>query len=141
MFDKYFSYLQSIEGQLPPALAKFALDESRYELQSDETLHDAWLTKLSFEKKYFDHETSESVVTLELLHSSHESVCQLSYSDVVTLEMSSGLESIDPYPSDLLVHEFSLVSLGLFQHLIHFDHGEWIRVVFRRFSAESRIIF
>lgn len=34
MFDRYFSYLDSVKEQLPSALADFALDKSHYDLQS-----------------------------------------------------------------------------------------------------------
>lgn len=133
-FDKYFEYLKVVEKEMPPLLASFALDKDRYVLRSNATLHDAWLTKFGLENRYAESEIAESVATLELLHSSHEFVFQLVYSDVVKAEFSLGFRALCQRPVDLLVHEFTILEPGVFQHLIHFDKGEWISIGFKRFG-------
>jgi hypothetical protein len=133
-FDKYFDYLKNVEQQMPPLLASFALDKERYVLRSNATLHDAWLSKFSLENRYTECEIIESIATLDLLHSSHEFVLQLVYADVVKIEFSVGFQVTSPHPVDLLVHEFTILEPGVFQHLIHFDKEEWISIGFKRFS-------
>jgi hypothetical protein len=133
-FDKYFAYLKTVEHQMPRILADYAEDEQRYLLRSSLTLHDAWLLNLSLENEYSESGEKKSIAKLRLLHSSHKLVLQLVYLDVLGFNMSLGIQEPGSRPIDLLVHEFTVVAPGVFQHLMRFDRDEWISIVFKQFE-------
>jgi hypothetical protein len=136
-FDKYFDYLRSVEKGMPSQLSSFALDTDRYVLRSDGTLHDAWISRFCFENNYSEGEIKESTAKLDLLHSSHEIELHLLYSGMLKADLSVGLQEAILRPVDLLVHEFTVVEPGVFQHLIRFDKGEWISIRFREFNFST----
>lgn len=136
-FDKYFAYLKTVEHAMPPVLADFASDKERYLLRSDSTLHDAWLKNFSLESRYSVSGDKESIATLDLLHSSHEFVLRLVYFDVVKVHFAVGPQA-STTPVDLLVHEFTVLEPGVFQHLMCFDKNEWISIGFKGFEFTRR---
>jgi hypothetical protein len=135
-FDRYFDYLQGIKNELPEALAAFALDEERYALNGDKTLHDAWLLALNVSKSV-DNANLETCVTLELLHAMHEKTIHICYSGVREIDFSLGTPEAKR-PVDLLVHEFTKVDDKIFRHFIEFDLDMWIEICFSGFSFEER---
>lgn len=136
-FDKYFAYLKTVEHEMPPLLADFASDKERYLLRSDSTLHDAWLKNFSLQSRYSVSGDKESIATLDLLHSSHEFVLRLVYLDVVKVHFAVGPQA-STSPVDLLVHEFTVLEPGVFQHLMCFDKNEWISIGFKGFEFTRR---
>ncbi|NHZ79045.1 hypothetical protein F2P44_07115 [Massilia sp. CCM 8695] len=133
-FDRYFAYLGTIQQDMPPALASFSMDPDRYALNSDVTLHDSWLESLNVEKEYVGTEQGPSTVKLKLLHSSHESVINLVYTDVLGMNSSLQPSQWPLQPADLLVHEFCMLEAGIFRHFIEFDRDMWVEILFRSFD-------
>lgn len=136
-FDTYFAYLKTVEQEMPAGLASFALDEERYVLRSDSTLHDAWLEGFSLASRYSASGDKDTIVTVDLLHSSHEYVLRLAYLDVVKVHFAVGPQA-STVPVDLLVHEFTVLEPGVFQHLMCFDKNEWISICFKGFEFTRR---
>jgi hypothetical protein len=136
-FDKYFEYLQSIKTQLPLVLGNFALATNRYELNGNDTLHDAWLKSLNMTKDYGIDKPSITKVQLSLLLATHLKIVHLEYSEVIHIKCSLASNLWPMQPVDLLVHEVSLLAENTFQHFIQFDRGMWIEVVFSAFKVHE----
>lgn len=136
-FDKYFSYIHAIAKNLPLRLAEFAANELRYSLNSNVTLHDAWLQSFEVSKIYIPERPVETSVKIGLLHAMHTHAIRLSYGGVSSVEFSSEPTRWALQPVDLLVHEFDQIEPEVFRHYIQFDHGVWLALTFTKFDFDD----
>ena len=131
-FDKYFSYLNKMLGKMPKMLFDFANDKSRYELNNDSSLHDAWLTSFVIRKEYLKDVATQ--VSLDLLLASHEKSLRLIYKKVLNVQCSFSPDFWPNEPVDLLFHEFSVNEDDSFRHYIQFDRGVRVELCFMSFE-------
>jgi hypothetical protein len=137
-FDRYFEYLSGgAAAAMPAALAEFAQDIGRYELNGSRTLHDAWLMGIDVDKVLVLDQRVETTCTIRLLHAMHENDILIRYDDVSAIAMSLEPDSRLGRPVDLLVHEVTVRKGGTFRHAIQFDRGVYIDVSFRGFAIED----
>ena len=134
--DQYFSYLRGISDQMPPVLRGFACDESRYDLKSESSLHDAWVESIFYENNFSPDSNFIlfSLLRIKLLLAKRNCVLSLSYGSVVAFECNCTPTLWPECAVDLLVHEIRAESDGFFSHNLQFDRNIWLRVVFRDFS-------
>lgn len=133
-FDRYFDYLKSVSNEMPATLFQFAGDAKRYELNGNQTLHDAWLTALEVSKDYGPKSNVQTNVSVSLLLSDHLSCVRLSYVDVISFGCSLSPSFWATKSVDLLTHEFSVQDKGVYRHFIQFDKDVWIELSFRNFG-------
>lgn len=139
-FDRYFQYLKSIEEEMPHVLASFAMAPGRYELQGENTLHDAWLTSLDIKKMYAKADAAVNTsVTLTLLSAQQTRAVELCYFEVEGIQTSLAPDRWPARPVDLLTHEITRVREGVFRHHLQFDRGVWVDVSFRQFSIREGV--
>lgn len=137
-FDRYFSYIDSVRECLPENLYLFASDVSRYELSNEKSLHDAWIEEITFQNQYVENAIEESNVFLKLALASGKGI-SICYTGVLGYEFH-GIPSVRPNKAtDLLTHEVSLESGGLYSHTLVFDKNVYLKVLFRYFSIEDHI--
>ena len=136
-FSAYFSFIDTIAKDLPERLAAFATNELRYNLNSNETLHDSWLQSFEVLKVYVTNQPVNTTVKISLLQAMHTHSIRLFYGGVTNVEFSSEPTRWPLQPVDLLVHEFDQVELGVFQHYLEFNHGVWLGLTFTSFEFDD----
>jgi hypothetical protein len=135
--DRYFAYLDAAAATMPADLSRFALDEGRYTLQGERTLHDAWLLGASVGKGYGDGLVVDSTFEVRLLQARHSSEVVLRYGGVSRLNMRLHPDFWPDTPVDLLTHEVTVCGRQSFRHAFQFDRGVYIDVRFREFAVED----
>lgn len=139
--QNYFKYIETIKQKISQSVYSFAKDSKNYDLDSQQSLHDAWLNfikiyELSSGKR---SENRKTEIVIELLGSYHDILISLTYSDVKTINMSSHKELSHGW-GDLLVHEFRLDKDDI--HIIHeleFQYGTII-LSFKNFKCAYETI-
>lgn len=123
-FEKYISYLMTIQNKLTEEIYDFASDPNRHNF-SKESLHDSWLKNVEIN---FDFQKRTSFIQLILLGAYHDREFILSFSGVRQFNICQGLADIE---RDLLTFEI----------LSEPNDYEEEQIVFNaRFSGEDRHI-
>jgi hypothetical protein len=135
--DRYFGYLEEAATSMPPGLSAFALDEARYTLQGERTLHDAWLLGAIVGKGYGDAQMVESTFEVRLLQAMHASEIVLRYGGVTRLNLRLHPDFWPDTPIDLLTHEVTVCGTRSYRHAFRFDRGVYMDVRFREFAVED----
>jgi hypothetical protein len=136
--DPYFAYLDSVKDHLPPNLHAFASDVARYELQGTKTLHDAWLETLSCANAYEEGSNAIQGSTLQLvLRQALGGRIRLTYGGVTGWVFRGFSDRWPDRAIDLLTHEISLESDGVYAHRIEFDRDVSLEIIFRTFFVED----
>ena len=122
-FDPYFAYLATIHERLAEHVYAFAADRAHYDLDSPQSLHDAWLEELVLteaapSKRPQDRTTQ---LTLRLLGPMHDRIHVLQYYGVLGYRLEAGMTARGH--GDVLVHEVRLNELGVLVHEILFRSG------------------
>lgn len=139
-FDRYFSYIESVKNEFPVDLYAFASDFSRYELNGPKTLHDAWLEEVKISTRYaHDSNVIAASEVVLRLRQAFEGAITVAYSGVQAFEYRNVPDRWPDRAMDLLVHEFSVESDGLYSHTLVFDQGVVMKVLFRDFSLEESV--
>ena len=109
-WDRYFEYLRSVEPLLPDGLKRYAMDWAHYSLESEETLHDAWLTSIDIGSK-------DRTLVLEFLGPRHDRRHLLQYVEVQKhiLELHVEYQFGD---RNVFVHEFRLEGSSLVHEIV-----------------------
>lgn len=138
-FDRYFSYLNGVCKEMPSSLSNFALDPSRYDLQTEGTLHDAWIESISFVNEFSEGSNllSKRSVTIDLILSDRENRLKISYGSVESYEHCHVPIMWPDRAVDLLTHEIRVEGRGLYSHQLMFDRGVWLKLKFREFTISS----
>ncbi len=132
--DHYFAHLHSIQSRLPKGLFEFATDPSRYEMNGDRTLHDAWLLDVQVSNRLTDEHTIKTDVKLRLLQAMHRSTFELHYADVSASVFLLAADRWPDQPVDLLMHEFANLDDDRNRHILQFDRGVLIKLEFVEFN-------
>lgn len=135
-FDHYFEYLKNIESSLPEGISLFFCDHNKYALQTKNTLHNAWIENMQIINKYIDNE-KHARVDLTLLLADRESRLKLIYYDVLDIVYQQEPLMWPDRATDLLTHEFSITSKDNYRHILEFDRGVWLTLIFKDFSYEN----
>jgi hypothetical protein len=99
-WEPYFEYLRGAQQSFPPQLYSYAIDWKHYALDSEDSLHDAWLVCARFGYR-------EREVTLEFLGPWHDRTQVLRYVGV----KSHAFDILTEYRAgdgDVLAHEFRI---------------------------------
>jgi hypothetical protein len=119
-WDRYFDYIKSIKGQLPPDLYAYASNWDHYSLDSKASLHDAWLTTARFSYQ-------ESEMILEFLGPWHDRTIVYRYIGVKAYAFNLVVTG-GPGEADVLAHEFRIED-GRLAHEIVFSTRKEISVI------------
>ena len=138
-FDRYFSYLNEVCKEMPVSLRDFALDPSRYDLQTEGTLHDAWIESINFENEFCEGSNllAKRSVTINLILSDRKNRLKISYGAVESYEHCHVPIMWPDRALDLLTHEIRVEGRGLYSHQLMFDRGVWLKLKFREFTISS----
>lgn len=107
-YDKYFSYLSEIESNLPPRIKNFFCNQDRYSLNSDLTLHDAWVSSVNVSNQYTDNSLN-SDVKLNLLLYQHNKRLEIIYGGVSNFVYDNQPAFWIDKSVDLLHHELNVL--------------------------------
>lgn len=137
-FSDYFSYLASMKHEFQEEIYVFLADETRYDLSSKGSLHDAWIKTLTFNSPFVTDEVAEDVpnVQLILLGPYHDRDFVLSYFGVVSCDMNLQL-SDDDRKKDLLIHEARMEE-GIMVHELLFDGDMTIKIRCKSMHFEEK---
>jgi hypothetical protein len=140
-FSDYFSYLASMKHEFEEKIHAFLADETRYDLGSRGSLHDAWIKSLTFNSPFVIDELADDVpnVQLVLLGPYHDRDFVLSYFGVLACDMNLQL-SDDDRKKDLLIHECS-IEAGVMVHEILFDGDMTIKIRCKSMRFEEKLHF
>ena len=140
-FSGYFQYLAEHEKSLPQEVFQFAIDKRNYDLISHQSLHDAWLERLSIVEVATG--SRSEIRSLEIdcryLGPYHDLTIQLTYRDVVGYKLTAPRE-IQSAPragighGDLLVHEVRLGKHCNVVHELRFSEGAVFEIGCRTFT-------
>lgn len=136
-FDEYFSYIESIKGELTPRVYKFASDWNLYSLDSRSSLHDCWLESLVVKERGTGErgECRNCSIALSLLGAYHDRVIMIEYLGVESYSVnSSNLTECSRGHADLLMHEIRLNKQSLIEHEVVFANGGSFKVAFSDLS-------
>lgn len=141
--DPYWEYLAQIRDQMPDDIFNFASDTENHDLESPNSLHDAWLEwiKIGEESHPSNRKLRTIVVDARYLGPRHDRYIHMRYNGVseyrfTNLSGSGDNRGTAPH-GDLLVHEVTMVADGLFSHELVFSMGATFLVIFN--SLEHRI--
>lgn len=134
-FSRYLDYLDSIRSRLPAHIYSFAADSRHFDLQSEESLHDAWLEALTI-KETASHETDAArriSIHLCLLGPFRDRRIHLHYSGVERYLLDTPARPGVPRymhtaHGDLLTHEVRIGDSGLLVHELAFERGSTLLI-------------
>jgi hypothetical protein len=129
--DKYLSYLDRIEPNIPEIIRSFITDVNRYIPNTSLTLHDAWLIRQSYEIKIITEE-----VELDFLSSDQKRTFSFKFESVCKLDFNVKLYK----KNDLIFHEFSIIEPNLFQYLFYFQDKSTIKIKFKKLQIVENIL-
>lgn len=138
--DDYFDYIDSVADALPVELRRFATTIESYELQGKYTLHDSRMISMQIAKeRTVDGVSKLASVDITFLDQRFEGEFSLHYGGVSAFEVAeSGL--LDSRGSDVLLHEVSVVSDGVYKHAVMFDGDGGYIVEFRTFERKLDLL-
>ncbi len=133
-FSNYFEYIKKVADELPPSIRDYFTNVESYSLRGIKTLHDARITSAIIRRVYDENfSSSKTRIELRFVDQMFRGEVILSYKNVSIYEFKEF--EIDKHGhADVLVHEFSIASPGVFRHRIIFDHFGEFRVEFGDFS-------
>jgi len=117
-WDRYFEYLRNVESAFPLPLRTYAMNWSHYSLDGEDSLHDAWLSRIEFG-------SNERSLTLEFLGSKHDRKHVFCYTGVkqyivdVNVEFSFG-------DRDVLAQEFRVEETFVTHEVVFSSFGSLI---------------
>lgn len=126
----YFQYLAEVQALLPPEVFSFAADPRNYDLNSHQSLHDAWLESLTIAEPAAGARSEIRSIQIDCCYLGpyHDLRIHLSYRGVsdYSLTTPSGTRS-PPTNSvghgDLLMHEVRTGAAGQIIHELQFSRG------------------
>lgn len=141
-FGSYFTYLETIRGQLPAHVHAFAVDEDNYNFSSPSSLHDAGLKSLVIRELQGDDGRPASIV-VETTYLGPEGDCDthITYGGVVGYDLH--FAEIRPEPhgyrrppvhGDVIAHEIRIDRPGVFTHEVCFADGAGFTIHFTSFE-------
>jgi hypothetical protein len=143
-FGDYLQALESYRDQLPPEVAAFACDETRFALHHPSSLHDAWVEQISIcESRAMDQKPSAISIVLTLLGPMHDRWIILTYEEVSTYLITGGKNpNSTPHTlhGDIWTHEVRLSKQQEVVHEIAVGDGGSIEVTCKMFQVEERAI-
>ncbi len=126
----YTAYLTSIRQRLPDHIYSFASNPRHFDLDSPESLHDAWLENLTIQETATGErrEIRRLKINLCLLGPFHDRQIHLRYTDVARYSFEAPQRGEIPRlkhgaHGDLFTHEIRLSPSGLFVHELLFEKG------------------
>lgn len=132
--DDYFEYIESVASLMPVGLREFATSFERYQLRGKCTLHDCRMLSITVSKKMHDGGVSnDTALDVTLLDQFFEGRICLHYGGVSSFEVAES-QLLNRRGSDVLLHEFSVLTEGRFRHAVLFDGGGGYAVEFSKFS-------
>ena len=133
-FDKYFSYIESIEGKLPEAVYNYAIEYEHYNLSSNTSLHDAWLECCEVKEAASGtrHEIRKTEVSVNFLGPFHDKRLKFVYKNVSQYRVEA--TSCEKGMGDLNIHELSLNEDNSITHEFYFINGSVTSVTFNEFE-------
>jgi hypothetical protein len=138
LLEPYFATLRQDAPAMPPALAAFAQDPSRYAVGGGRTLRDAWLLAANIGRRYGNKASVvESSLELRLLQVTHKTELVLRYWGVTRVLMRLHPDYQPDSAIDLMAHEVTVCGKDTYRHAIRFDRGVYIDVRFRDFAFEE----
>ena len=135
-FERYFAYLENIESSLSGSISSFFCNHNKYKLQTEDTLHNAWIQNIQIINKYIDNE-KYTKIDLTLLLANRENKLKLTYYSVLDIVYQQEPIRWPDRAIDLLTHEFTITSENNYRHVLEFDRGVWLTLVFEDFSYEN----
>ena len=139
-FDDYLEYLESHRDQIPKDVYDFIIDPRRHTLDDPGSLHDSWLESLSIS----EHRNSPSTatLTLRLLGQQHDRYLILTYSDIVTYNITGDRTPFyaATYHGDVLYHEIRVSDDSKLTHEIEFATESSFIVTCNHLSFEEKLI-
>jgi len=138
--DEYFLYLDSLEGKVSPSALEFAKKKNHYDLRSHESLHDAWLQELKLFESAEGERFEIRIVNVysRYLGPYHDLEFSLNYLGVVGFHIQG--QNLSNGHGDVLMHEMCMEGVDLMSHELLFSTGSTIKIVFRGFQHECRVI-
>lgn len=144
-FGDYFQYLRTneeVKKYLPDHIYKFAIDESRYALQSPHSLHDSRINSI-----YFDHNNPDCLVLcLKLMGQNFDRIHTIKYIGINQFNLDTAKDQFhlnrieDKFKGiDILYHEIRWED-GFIEHEILFDFDMKIMISCRDMSVEEEMI-
>ncbi len=133
--DEYFAYLETKKDEIPKEIKEFILDRNRYRLDPEETLHDAWLTKLKFQLNIY---RGDDKLLMEFLGPYHDRIFKFVFSGVVNVQIKG--DNQDFKESDLLMHQFSFNSKNQYLYIFVFSGGKQITITFTKLEINEILL-
>lgn len=142
----YFGYLAGIRERLPPEVYSFAVDPRNYDLESHQSLHDAWLDCLSISEPATGARSEIRSIQIDcrFLGPYHDLDIHLTYFDVADYSLTNPADfevspTITVGHGDLLMHEVRLADSGLVIHELRFSRGSIFRITCATFSHRTEV--
>ncbi len=90
-FQDYLNYINSIKNDISKTLYKFAVNEKHYDLDSPESLHDAWVEYINITEKSsgLRNDSRSSRIEIKLLGPQHDRFITLIYDNVLSLNLDT----------------------------------------------------
>ena len=128
--DRYFSYLDTVQGRLPSGVFAFASNPRHYDLESHESLHDAWMEYFTIREPSSGLRKERREIEIEccLLGPYHDLKIVLEYSRVraYSLTTPEGYRNPPAFEAghgDLLMHEVRLDANNSVVHEFLYSRG------------------
>ena len=141
-FDEYLVYMEKNKDLFPTAIYQFATDVCRHKLDSPHSLHDSWLTSITFKENRNKERPFNPKQTLEiiLLGQMHDRDIYLKYEgvSVYRIEVSNG-NSNDTFLGDLLKHEIKVTESKSFTHELEFASKSSIFIEFTNLKCNENV--
>ena len=120
---------------MDPDIFHFAVNPRNHDLESPESLHDAWLTSCCVVETPVADRASVVNIELQFLGPNHDRDIHLSYASVRAYR----IESCEMFQrgskhGDLLIHEMRIESAGVYEHEFLFFSGASIFIQFEKFA-------
>jgi len=130
---------------MPADLHAFAANSENHDLNSPNSLHDAWLKEWTIAEIALPHEPKKRSIEINarFLGPQHDRYIHLIYKNVgsYTIQNPEDFEMLPHIAhGDLLIHELTVVRDGLFEHELRFSRGTLFAVQFSGFEHRIAII-
>jgi hypothetical protein len=133
-FDNYFQMLDVKKNKIPAHLLCFLQNKARYDLHSQESLHDSWLTNFTLS---MDNSPKISNIQLKFIGPYHDTFYIFDFKQVINFQLQ--LEEMNK--NDLLIHEFTIFKKGVYCYEFLFSNESYIKIYFKSLEiTEQRAI-
>jgi hypothetical protein len=116
-WDRYFAYLRTAEAQFPVAVRSYAADWEHYSLDGNNSLHDAWLSGITFQNCQDRRD-----LILEFLGPRHDRRHVLRYEQVQAYVLDVHVE-YRYGDRDVLAHEFRIENSCVTHEILFSNRG------------------